>query len=66
VYDFNPATNVMNAVTNHFSPTMLGAVVYVLSAGYNNRYDPATKTIYAQYGYSGRIFTDTLVYIGPR
>jgi hypothetical protein len=62
VYDFNPATNAVNAVTNYYP----AGVVYSLIAGYNHRYDPVTKTIYAQYGYSGRIFTDTLTYIGPR
>ncbi len=37
---------------------------------YDNHYDPATKTIYAKWYYTGtggdRIFTDTLVYTGPR
>lgn len=38
---------------------------------YDNHYDPATKTIYAKWFYTvvgsgDRIFTDTLVYTGPR
>lgn len=37
---------------------------------YDNHYDPATKTIYAKWFYVGtggnRVFTDTLVYTGPR
>ena len=36
----------------------------------NNRFDPATKTIYAQFFYNNnpgaRLFTDTLFYISPR
>jgi hypothetical protein len=62
VYDFNPATGAVNSVTNAYA----FGVVYTLTTGYNHHYDAATKTIYAQYGYSGRIFTDTLIYLGPR
>jgi hypothetical protein len=46
------------------SPTM------TLFPGYNSRYDPATKTIYLKYYYNtnpaNRVFTDTLIYVGPR
>jgi len=55
-----------------------GAVTfYTMAQGYNSRYDPATKTIYAKFGYNygaggafnpstTREWTDTLIYIGPR
>jgi len=35
--------------------------------GYNSRYDPASKTFYISYNWnSGRLVTDTMVYIRPR
>ena len=42
-------------------------VVYSLLNTYPNRYDISTKTIFAQYGYTGntRIYTDTLIYTAP-
>lgn len=46
------------------------------NAGYNSRYEPAQKTIYANFGYSmsgsnfvlgaSRMWVDTLIYAGPR
>lgn len=53
-----------------------GAIVYELAQGFNTRYDPATKTIYAKYGYNysagafnpatTREWTQTMVYLRPR
>jgi hypothetical protein len=47
-----------------------GAPTMTLFPGYDSRYDPATKTIYLKYYYNtsptNRIFTDTLVWRGPR
>ena len=55
-----------------------GAVTfYQMASGYDSRYDPATGTIYAKFGYNydpgptfnpanNREWTDTLIYIGPR
>ena len=65
IYTIN-AANKVTAVDNYF--TSQGGVVYSIDPAYNNRYDPATKTIYAQYSYSSgtRIYTDTLIYLGPR
>lgn len=61
-YIIDPATNKVTvsnpAVGAHEDPT------------FDNRYDPATKTIYARWMYAGtggdRVFTDTLVYSGQR
>jgi hypothetical protein len=72
-YTIDPATNVVT-VQN----TAPGAVTfYTMAAGYIIRYVPATKTIYAKFGYNyaaggvfdpaaTRQFTDTLIYLGPR
>jgi hypothetical protein len=72
-YTINPATNAVT-VQNSYP----GAVTfYTMFAGYNSHYDPATKTIYAKFGYnlgpggtfvsgSSRAWTDTLIYNGPR
>ena len=72
-YTINPTTNKVT-VTNAYP----GAVThYTMAPGYDSRYDPATKTIYAKYGYnylpgpvfnpaSQREWVDTLIYQGPR
>jgi hypothetical protein len=63
----NPATN---AVTiTDFAPGNTTALVF--PAGSNNRYDPATKTFYINWGYLNaagamRYWGDTLTYIRPR
>jgi hypothetical protein len=68
----NPATNVVT-VQNAF----VGAVTfYDMSVGYNSRYDPATKKIYAKWGYSWAVpgvwdpncreWEDVFTYLGPR
>jgi hypothetical protein len=63
---FNAADQVVSLynITGGGTPTM------TLFPGYNSRYDPATKTIYLKYYYNtsptNRIFTDTLIYTGPR
>jgi len=63
-FTFNPATDEIISVENVYA----AGTAYTLDPTYNNRYDPATKTIYAQYSYTGgtRIYTDTLTYLGPR
>jgi hypothetical protein len=54
-----------------------GAVTfYSMAQGYNSRYEPGTRTIYAKFGYNysagafnpstTREWTDTLIYLGPR
>lgn len=52
------------------SITVTNPIGAVEDPTYNNHYDPATQTIYAQWFYLGtggnRVFTDTLVYTGPR
>jgi Domain of unknown function (DUF1735) len=62
VYDFNATTGAINSLVNYYA----AGVVYSFNAGYNQRYDVSTKTIYVSYGYSGRSFTDTIKYLGPR
>jgi hypothetical protein len=63
---FNAADQIVSLynVAGGGTPTM------TLFPGYNSRYDPATKTIYLKYYYNtsptNRIFTDTLIYTGPR
>lgn len=69
----DPATNKVT-VQNSYP----GAVTfYTMATGYDSRYDPATRTIYAKFGYnylpdgsfnpaSTREWTDTLIYVGPR
>ena len=72
-YTVNPTTNAVT-VQNAYA----GAVTfYTMAAGFNSRYDPATKTFYAKWGYNynaGGVFnpattrewTQTFTYIGPR
>ena len=57
-------TNV--SVTNSFTGGT--NVIYVSAPTYPNRYDNATKTIYARYTYNGasRIYTDTLRFLHAR
>ncbi|MDF2193354.1 DUF1735 domain-containing protein [Paraflavitalea sp. CAU 1676] len=62
-FSVDPSTNkvtVSNARGNAFAD----------SPGYDSRYDPATKTIYAKWQYSGgggnRVMTDTLVFLRAR
>jgi len=57
----DPATNLVT-VTSADATVITGA-----TGGYINRYDPATRTFYINYTYSGnRISTDTLVFVKPR
>jgi Domain of unknown function (DUF1735) len=65
IFDFNPTTGAINSITNAYA-AVPGSVVYAFNPGYNQRYDVSTKTIYCSYGYSGRSFTDTIKYLGPR
>ena len=72
-FTINPVTNKVT-VQNSYP----GAVTfYQMAPGYDSRYDPATGTIYAKFGYNydpgptfspanNREWTDTLIYIGPR
>jgi len=73
-YTVNPATNALT-VQNAFA----GAVTfYSMAPNFNSRYDPATKTFYAKWGYgsggpyppfnpaTSREWTQTFTYIGPR
>jgi hypothetical protein len=72
-FTIDPVTNKVT-VQNAFP----GAVTfYQMAPGYDSRYDPATKTIYAKFGYNyspgpvfnpatNREWTDTLIYQGPR
>ena len=72
-YTIDPVTNKVT-VQNAYP----GAVTfYTMAPNYDSRYDPATKTIYAKFGYNyspgpvfnpatNREWTDTLIYQGPR
>jgi hypothetical protein len=72
-YTVDPATNAVT-VQNSF----VGAVTfYTMASGFNSRYDPFAKIIYAKFGYNyspGVVFnpattrewTDKLTYLGPR
>ena len=63
VFTIDPVTNKVTVV-NYFP----AGSALTMDPAYNSRYDPATRTIYAKYGYNGRIrdWTDTLTYTGPR
>ncbi|HEY4286215.1 MAG TPA: DUF1735 domain-containing protein [Puia sp.] len=61
----DPATNKVTVTSSDPSLTFNGPV----QAGYPNRYDPASKTFFINYGYTTsapREAWDTLVYQGPR
>ncbi|HEY6502985.1 MAG TPA: DUF1735 domain-containing protein [Chitinophagaceae bacterium] len=72
-YTVNETTNAVT-VQNAFP----GAVTfYTMAPGFNSRYDPAAKIIYAKFGYNynpgpvfnpatNREWTDKLIYLGPR
>jgi hypothetical protein len=71
-YTINAATNVVT-VQNSFA----GAVTfYTMNPGFNSRYEPATRTIFAKFGYgyvggnfslgASREWTQKLTYTGPR
>jgi len=65
-FRFNTTTNALISVDNTVTP---GSPPFTVGPATNSRWDPATRTIYAQYYYNNnlqRIFTDTLLYIGPR
>lgn len=65
-YFFDLTTNALLSVNNPYTP---GTPPFTVGPATTSRYDPATKTIYAQCYFSGnllRMFTDTLRYIGPR
>jgi Domain of unknown function (DUF1735) len=71
-YTINSATNVVT-VQNSFPGA---ATFYTMNPTFNSRYEPATKTIYARFGYSyvagnftpgtSREWTQKLTYTGPR
>jgi hypothetical protein len=71
-YTFNVSTNAVTV--QNVAP---GAVTfYTMATGFNSRYEPATKTIYAKWGYSYAVpgvfdancreWTQTMVYVRPR
>lgn len=71
-YTFNVSTNAVTV--QNAAP---GAVTfYTMATGFNSRYEPATKTIYAKWGYSYAVpgvfdancreWTQTMVYVRPR
>jgi uncharacterized protein DUF1735 len=65
-YFFDLTTNAIIAVDNGVTP---GSPPFTNGPATDNRFDPATKTIYAQCYYNAnlqRMFTDTMTYIGPR
>jgi hypothetical protein len=59
-------SDALTGVNNTYTP---GSPAFTVGPATDSRYVPASKTIYAQYYYNAnlqRMFTDTLVYIGPR
>lgn len=65
-FKFNTTTNALIGIDNRATP---GSPVFTIGPATNSRWDPATRTIYAQFYYNNnlqRIFTDTLFYQGPR
>ncbi len=64
-YNINLANDSVTVTNANFGPADI-----LNNPGYPSYYDPASKTIYAQWTYLGgggaRVFTDTLVYSGPR
>lgn len=63
VFTVDPATNKVTVSNANGFP-------FENTPGYDSRYDPTTKSIYAKWQYAGsggnRIFTDTLVFLRPR
>ncbi|TDH21312.1 DUF1735 domain-containing protein [Segetibacter sp. 3557_3] len=60
-FTVNPQTN--KVTISSTIPT----TVFVQYPTYDSRYDPATKSFYIKYGWSGdRVATDTFTYCGPR
>lgn len=63
IFTVDPATNKVTVSDG-------SGIGFTNSPGYDSRYDPATKTIYAKWQYGGpggnRIFTDTLVFLRAR
>ncbi|WEK35809.1 MAG: DUF1735 domain-containing protein [Candidatus Pseudobacter hemicellulosilyticus] len=65
-FTFDPDTYKLIKVDNPYTP---GSPPFTIGPALDSRYDPDTKTIYAQYYYNGnleRMFTDTIVYVGAR
>lgn len=65
-FQFDQTTNALIGVDNTVTP---GSPPFTIGPATDSRYDPVTKTIYAQYYYNNslqRVFTDTLYYISPR
>ena len=65
---FDPATNKITAITNSVSGTKTAAPNAAVT---DNRFDPATKNVYASFilketGRSDMIINDTLIYKSPR
>jgi Domain of unknown function (DUF1735) len=60
-------TLTIDPVTNKVTVASSGNATLANAPAYNNRYDPATKTYYISYVWSGgnRAETDTLTYVGP-
>jgi hypothetical protein len=57
----------VDPVTNKVTITTTNTTVFDQYPAYNSRYDPATRTFYVKYGWSGtRVATDTFTYCGPR
>lgn len=60
----------IDPTTNNVTVSDASGIGFTNSPGYPSRYDPASRTIYAKWQYAGsggnRVFTDTLVYQGPR
>jgi hypothetical protein len=64
----NPTTNAITITNNGPDNT---TALEAVTTGYNNRYDPATKTFYIAFGYRNaagalRFWGDTLTYLRPR
>jgi len=57
----------VNTTTNKVTITTTNSTVFDQYPAYDSRYDPATKTFFIKYGWSGtRIATDTFTFCGPR
>jgi hypothetical protein len=72
----NPPVNTVDCLNLLPGPAYTNLLAYN-SNTYNNRWDPATKTVYAAWGYNlgaggtvlfnvSRVWIDTLTYLGPR